>query len=47
MAVSRVCYEESIKFALKRKTFGKSLIEHPVIRLKLANMIRQIEACHA
>ncbi|KAF2643373.1 acyl-CoA dehydrogenase-like protein [Massarina eburnea CBS 473.64] len=43
---SRVCYEESIKYAHKRKTFGKRLIDHPVIRLKLAHMIRQIEASY-
>ena len=41
---SRVCFEESVKYASKRKTFGKKLIEHPVIRLKLAHMARQIEA---
>jgi alkylation response protein AidB-like acyl-CoA dehydrogenase len=41
---SRVCYEEAMKFAHKRMTFGKKLIEHPVIRLKLAHMARQIEA---
>jgi len=41
---SRVCYEESIKYAHKRKTFGQRLIDHPVIRLKLAHMVRQIEA---
>jgi alkylation response protein AidB-like acyl-CoA dehydrogenase len=41
---SRVCYEESMKYAHKRKTFGKRLIDHPVIRLKLAHMARQIEA---
>lgn len=43
---SRVCYEESMKYAHKRKTFGKKLIDHPVIRLKLAHMYRQIEASH-
>jgi alkylation response protein AidB-like acyl-CoA dehydrogenase len=41
---SRVCYEEAMKYAHKRRTFGKKLIEHPVIRLKLAHMARQIEA---
>lgn len=41
---ARVCYEESMKFAHKRRTFGKKLIDHPVIRMKLANMARQIEA---
>ncbi|THW67285.1 acyl-CoA dehydrogenase NM domain-like protein [Aureobasidium pullulans] len=44
---SRVCYEESMKYAHKRRTFGKKLIEHPVIRLKLAHMFRQIEASYS
>ncbi|KAJ6080176.1 hypothetical protein N7467_009929 [Penicillium canescens] len=43
---SRVCYEESMKYAHKRKTFNKPLIEHPVIRMKLAHMARQIEATY-
>ncbi|KOS17963.1 Acyl-CoA dehydrogenase [Escovopsis weberi] len=41
---SRVCFEESVKYANKRRTFGKKLIEQPVIRMKLAHMARQIEA---
>lgn len=44
---ARVCYEEAIKFAHKRKTFGKRLVDHPVIRNKLAHMARQIEATYA
>src|SRR4051794_3520416 len=44
---SRICYEDSIKYAHKRRTFGKKLIDHPVIRLKLAHMARQIEASYA
>uniref|UniRef100_A0A1D1Y850 Long-chain specific acyl-CoA dehydrogenase, mitochondrial n=1 Tax=Anthurium amnicola TaxID=1678845 RepID=A0A1D1Y850_9ARAE len=44
---ARVCYEESMKYAHKRRTFGKNLIEHDVIRNKLAHMARQIEATHA
>jgi alkylation response protein AidB-like acyl-CoA dehydrogenase len=43
---SRVCLEESIKFANKRKTFGKKLTEHPVIRWKIAEMARLVEATH-
>ncbi|QSS64533.1 transcription initiation protein spt5 [Histoplasma capsulatum] len=43
---SRVCYEESVKYAHKRQTFGKRLIDHPVIRMKLAHMARHIEASH-
>ncbi|KAI7858091.1 acyl-CoA dehydrogenase/oxidase [Circinella umbellata] len=44
---ARICIEESLKYAHKRKTFGKRLIDHPVIRNKLAHMIRQVEATHA
>lgn len=44
---SRVLIEESMKYAMKRSTFGKLLIEHPVIRLKLAHMSRQVEATQA
>jgi alkylation response protein AidB-like acyl-CoA dehydrogenase len=44
---ARVCLEESFKYAHKRKTFGKRLIDHPVIRYKLAQMTRQVEATHA
>merc|ERR1712187_51663 len=44
---SRVCMEEALKFASKRKTFGKSLIQHDVIRWKLAEMVRMIESTHA
>jgi len=44
---ARTCLEESFKYAHKRKTFGKRLVDHPVIRLKLAHMARQVEATHA
>lgn len=44
---ARICYEESVKYAHHRRTFGKPLIKHPVIRLKLAHMVRQIEATYA
>jgi alkylation response protein AidB-like acyl-CoA dehydrogenase len=40
IALARTCVEECMKFSHRRKTFGKKLIEHPVIRLKLANMVR-------
>jgi alkylation response protein AidB-like acyl-CoA dehydrogenase len=29
-----VCYEESVKYANKRETIGKTLYEQPVIRMK-------------
>ncbi|CDH50947.1 acyl-dehydrogenase [Lichtheimia corymbifera JMRC:FSU:9682] len=44
---ARVCIEDSLKYAHKRKTFGKRLIDHAVIRNKLAHMIRKCEATHA
>ncbi|OAA54226.1 acyl-CoA dehydrogenase [Cordyceps fumosorosea ARSEF 2679] len=43
---SRVLFEESVKYANKRRTFGKKLIDHPVIRMKLAHMARQVEASY-
>jgi alkylation response protein AidB-like acyl-CoA dehydrogenase len=45
--MSRVCYQEALHYTHKRKTFGKLLIEHGVIRDKLGNMARQIEATQA
>lgn len=44
---SRVCLEEALKFSSKRKTFGKLLKDHPVIRWKLAEMARLVESTHA
>jgi alkylation response protein AidB-like acyl-CoA dehydrogenase len=41
---ARVCFEEAYRYAFKRKTFGQRLIDHPVIRYKLAQMARQVEA---
>jgi len=41
--LARICLEESMKYATKRKTFGKYLSEHQAIRLKIASMIRQVE----
>lgn len=43
----RVCYEESFRYAAKRKTFGKPLLESPIIRAKLGTMSRQIEGADA
>ena len=44
---ARVCLEESFLFAHTRKTFGKRLVDHPVIRAKLAEMARHVEATQA
>ena len=40
---ARNCYSESLKYALHRKTFGKRLVDHQIIRVKLAEMARLIE----
>jgi alkylation response protein AidB-like acyl-CoA dehydrogenase len=44
---ARVCLEESFLYAHSRKTFGKRLIDHPVIRMKIAEMARHVEATQA
>jgi len=40
----RLLYEEAFKYALTRKTFGKALIKHQIIRFKLAEMARLTES---
>lgn len=40
---TRLVIEECFKWAIQRKVFGKSLIEQPVIRLKLARMVAALE----
>lgn len=44
---SRVCFEISVLHSMRRKTFGKKLIEHAVIRQKLAAMAGRIEAVYS
>ena len=39
--------EEAIKYGRIRKTFGKRLMDHQVLRHKVAEMSRLIEANHA
>ncbi|GME49438.1 Monooxygenase FAD-binding protein [Neofusicoccum parvum] len=41
---ARVCLEDSMSYALSRETFGKKLVDHPVIRFKFAHMSRETEA---
>ena len=36
---ARVCYEEAIKYAMKRKTFGKALVGHQIIRYIVLSFI--------
>lgn len=44
---SRAAYEEVADYARQRQTFGRSLIEHQVVRHKLADMHMKIEASQA
>ena len=45
--LSRVCLEDAFSYAMRRKTFGKRLVDHQLIRWKIAEMARQIDATHA
>lgn len=46
-AYARVCLREAAEWAQIRETFGKPLIRHQSIRIKLADMARQIDATQA
>jgi acyl-CoA dehydrogenase len=43
LGMMKVCLEESIEYAKQRETFGKHLIEHQVIRHKIADMSARID----
>ncbi|KAI9313664.1 putative acyl-CoA dehydrogenase [Zopfochytrium polystomum] len=44
---ARICYEDALVHAHRRRTFGKLLFEQGVVRNKLAHMARQIESTQA
>ena len=46
-AYARVCLEEAVAWATERKTFGKRLADHQVIRHKIAQMKQQLNATQA
>lgn len=46
-AYARVCLDEAVAWATTRETFGKRLAQHQSIRIKLADMARQIAATQA
>jgi acyl-CoA dehydrogenase len=46
-AFARVCLEEAVEWARQRKTFGKRLADHQVIRHKIAQMKQKINATQA
>ncbi|BFZ55814.1 hypothetical protein PYCC9005_002855 [Savitreella phatthalungensis] len=47
LRMSRVCVEDAWEHAQLRETFGKKLIEQPIIRLKFAQAGKMIEALQA
>ncbi len=46
-ALGRVCLEEAVEWAQERKTFGKRLADHQVIRHKISQMKQQLNATQA
>lgn len=44
---ARVCFDDALAWARERQTFGKRLADHQVIRHKLVEMDRQINATRA
>lgn len=46
-ALGRVCLEEAVEWARERKTFGKRLADHQVIRHKIAQMKQKLNATQA
>jgi acyl-CoA dehydrogenase len=47
ISASRVCLEEATAYAKERRTFGRPLVEHQVIRHKLVDMAQKVEAGQA
>jgi acyl-CoA dehydrogenase len=46
-AYARVCVDEAIAYAKERKTFGKPISQHQVIRHKLVDMAQRVAASQA
>jgi acyl-CoA dehydrogenase len=46
-ASARVCIEDAVAWAQQRKTFGKRLADHQVIRHKIAQMVQRVNATTA
>ncbi|KGE04712.1 acyl-CoA dehydrogenase family protein [Pseudohaliea rubra] len=46
-ALGRVCLEEAVTWAQERRTFGKRLADHQVIRHKIAQMKQKLNATQA
>ena len=44
VGISRACLEAAVEYAQIRKTFGKPIVEHQSIQIKLAEMATRLEA---
>src|SRR6185503_9632036 len=44
LGLARAAFEEAIKYAQQRHTFGKPIAQHQTIQIKLADMATKIEA---
>lgn len=44
LGLARAAYEEALKYANERETFGKKIIHHQAVGFRLADMATQIEA---
>src|SRR6202035_4324199 len=44
LGIARAAFEEAIRYAQRRTTFGKPIAEHQTIQIKLADMATRIEA---
>jgi acyl-CoA dehydrogenase len=44
---ARTCLVEAARYAQERRTFGKRLADHQVIRHKISEMLRQVNATQA
>ncbi len=47
LGFSQCCYDEALEWARQRKTFGRALVDHQVIRHKLMDMKMRIESTRA
>jgi alkylation response protein AidB-like acyl-CoA dehydrogenase len=45
LSVTRAVIEECFRWCMQRRTFGKKLMDQPVIRMKMAAMIGALEPC--
>jgi acyl-CoA dehydrogenase len=44
---AQACTEEALDWARERRTFGRALVEHQVIRHKLVDMVQRVETARA